>query len=170
MLRSALAVLLAAPLVAAIKPAPSVDPPSSLEPPGPRGTVALSHDGSRVKSCTLDTKAEKQKCTETRAALESATSIVLHPAGKRSVAGPDPRKPVSLSCGRQKKEVELEVGIWELEWPGHAKRERFEVEDGLEFGIKLSTTQGRCRLQKNECSLVADAISRKVEIPAERRR
>jgi hypothetical protein len=124
-----------------------------------------------VKACTLDaSKPDKKKCTETRASAEASTSIVLHPTGKRRIAGPDPRTPVTVSCGRQKNEVELAVGTWELEWPGYAKRDRFEVEEGVAFGIKLSTAQGRCRLQKNECQLVADAISRKVEIPADRRR
>jgi hypothetical protein len=171
MLRSAFAILLAAPLVAGIKPAPSVDPPSSFEPDDPRGVVALTHEGARVKACKLDaSKPEKKKCNETRANVEGSVSIVLRPVGERRIAGPDPRKPVSVSVARQAKQLELQVGDWELEWSGYAKRERFEVADGSEFAVKLATTQGRCRLQKNECSLVADSISRKIEIPSERRR
>ena len=171
MLRSALVVLLAAPLAASIKPAPSVDPPSSFEPGAPRGVVGLSHEGARVKACKLDaSNPDKKKCNEARASNDASVSIVLHPVGERRIAGPDPRKPVNVSVARQAKQLELQVGEWELEWPSHPKRERFEVADGSQFSVKLTTTQGRCRLQKNECSLVADSISRKVEIPSERRR
>ena len=170
MLRSAIALLVAGPLLAGVRPAPSVDPPSSLEPGAPRGVVGLSHDRVRIKACTLDTSKPDKKCNETRASAEATASVTLHPVGRRRIAGPDPRKPVTVSVGRQSKSLELDVGVWELEWPGHAKRDRFEVDEGVEFAVKLSSVQGRCRLEKNECTLDAGAISRKVEIPAERRR
>ena len=153
MLRFAFAAVMVAPMLLA-------DPPSSLEPSDARGTVALSHQERRVVSC----KAEKKGCADSREKLGGTASIALHPIVNPDLTKPDPRKSVTLTLGAQPKSLELRVGTWELEWPGHAKRRRFQVVEGAALPIRLSTTRGECRRTGTRCTLRSDAVTRRIEV------
>lgn len=154
MLRFAFAAVLVAPVLLG-------DPPSSLEPAEARGTVTLSHQEWRVISC----KTRENGCEESREKLAGTASISLHPIANPDLTKPDPRKSVTLTLTPKPKSVELRAGVWQLEWPAYAKRERFHLADGAEVALRLSTTRGKCQRTGATCRVRADAVARRVERP-----
>jgi hypothetical protein len=148
---------------------PRNDPPSSLD-PGPTGKVKLSHENRRAVSCAAQrNKKNEITCKVERVDADSATTLVLHPIAPARIAVKDKRPNVTVSfasqVGKQEKTLELGVGDWEIEWPGHDKFPRFRIHEGDDFLIKLRTDTGKCKKQKDECVLSTRDSSRECTVP-----
>ncbi len=145
------------------------EPPSSLEPGAPRGEVTFSHVRERVTACTP----KGLVCAADKRAADSRTSIHLVPVASPHLAGEDKRVPVDVAfpaTGGTPQEIELGAGTWELEWKDAGRRARFEVVDGDELAVRLSTQNGTCVRQKQECLLRASHTLRHVKLPKDRQR
>jgi hypothetical protein len=153
--------------------APEADPPSSLEPADPRGEILFSHRHRRVAGCEVERKRDKSTCRARERDADSATSLTLRPVLTRRLTGEDRREQIRIDFpserGRLTQRHSLGVGDWEIDWPGHANRDRFRVDDGDAYEIRLRSISGKCRLVREACSLVTRASSRQVAIPAARR-
>jgi hypothetical protein len=170
MLRLAYAVLAAPLAVMVLRPSPTTDPPSSLEPTEKPASITFSYRASRIKACVLDLTGSKRRCSGKSEAVQDKAAILLTPVPIRRLDGRDPRKPVSIIVARENHNLKLGTGEWELQWAGYGRIEPFRVDPGVDFTIKLSKVRGKCKPEMRRCALDGASVTRRVEMPSGQRR
>ncbi|MCA9642559.1 MAG: hypothetical protein H6718_28995 [Polyangiaceae bacterium] len=162
--------LMGGPLLA-LAPSAGPNPPDSLDPNGPRSEITFTHKARRVLSCEAK-RSPKLTCKAKKDQVDPTTSVRLVPVRTPDITGEDQRRSRSVTLspdGAQARQaITLAAGVWELEWAGRKKHERFRVADDQPFTIKLSTTSGSCEARDNECRLDATKVSQTVSVPAGR--
>ena len=96
-------------------------PPSSLEPSVKHRVVSVAHRHQRVKSCT-DAARAAPACRPVLEDADSATAVTLRRLGKVPNTADNPSAVVvsfETRKGRQEQSVELALGGWVVDWPGH---------------------------------------------------
>ena len=165
---SILAAILSVPLVSAVGP----QTPGSLDPVR-TGAVSFIHDARRVVACSAKVEQNKTTCIATRQIADASTSLTLRPVASGDVTAKDTREAVQFKLPKESgyvQKLDLAVGTWELDWPGHSDKDRFFVADRDEFAVKLSTEIGACVKNKTECRLKTDRTRLEVKIPNRSRR
>ncbi len=173
MLRKALAVaLVGLPLVAGFAPLPAnagAETTLAIGREAPGARVRVTHRARRILSCYAKEVEGQTKCRSKRTNLDSATTAKLVPIKDPSITEDDPRSEVVVtfpsSMVRGEQFVDLEPGIWEVQW-GKAKKVRALVVNGKDFKIWLRSVSGRCKKDGDGCALVPSAKSRKVVVQA----
>lgn len=146
---------------------PVEKPPSSLVPQ--TGKVTFSHSSHKTIGCIAKGKGKELKCTPELTEIPGSASLTLRPIREKNVMEKDRRQTVVVNVSNPV-EVPLSRGVWELGWTGRSERDRFFVAGGDEIAIVLSTQLGACKKNKDECLLVTDPTTLKVNIPKECRR